>query len=160
MPTLLEASDLVSSVQRIAGLSHDRENNVTCLAAYTSHLARFMLFRFPKEVFEYMEIREHMDHAYARRLAAQVAKYLKDRYGARKVLVFGSLVTGFFNPDFSPINVGFEGARDNLDADAISDCRFHFGHRDPDGLNRLHVVSLKDVTPEMRDWILWESEEV
>ena len=111
-----------------------------------------------------MEIREHMDHAYARCLASQVARYLKDRYGARKVLVFGSLVTGFFNPDFSPISVGFEGARENLDADAnadaVSDCRFHFGHRDPDGINRLHIVSLRDVSPAMRDWILWEAEEV
>ena len=107
-----------------------------------------------------MEIREHMDHAYARCLASQVARYLKDRYGARKVLVFGSLVTGFFNPDFSPISVGFVGASENLDADAnadaVSDCRF----RDPDGINRLHIVSLKDVSPAMRDWILWEAEEV
>ena len=111
-----------------------------------------------------MEIREHMDHAYARRLAGQVGRYLRDRYGARKVLMFGSLVTGFFNPDFSPISVGFEGARENLDADAnadaVADCRFHFGHRDPDGINRLQIVSLKEVSPQMRDWILWESEEV
>jgi predicted nucleotidyltransferase len=109
---------------------------------------------------EHMEIREHMDHAYARRLAGQVARYLKDRYGARKVLMFGSLVTGFFNPDFSPISVGFEGARESLDADAVADCRFHFGHRDSDGLNRLQIVSLKEVSPQMRDWILSESEEV
>ena len=103
-----------------------------------------------------MEIREHMDHAYARRLAGQVARYLKDRYGARKVLVFGSLVTGFFNPDFSPISVGFVGASENLDADAnadaVSDCRFHFGHRDLDGINRLHIVSLKEVSPAMREY--------
>ena len=111
-----------------------------------------------------MEIREHMDHAYARRLAGKVARYLKDRYGARKVLMFGSLVTGFFNPDFCPIKVGFEGARENLDADAnadaLADCRFHFGHRDPDGLHRLQVVSLREVGPEMRNAILREAEEV
>lgn len=60
--------------------------------------------------------------------------------------------------------MGFEGAREDLDADsnadAASDCRFHFGHRDTDGINRLHVFSLKEVSPQMRDWILWEAEEV
>lgn len=111
-----------------------------------------------------MEIREHMDHAYARRLAGKVARYLKDRYGAKRVMMFGSLVTGFFNPDFCSIKVGFEGARENLDADAyadaVADCRFHFGHRDPDGLPRLQVVSLKEVSPETRTAILSESEEI
>jgi len=101
-----------------------------------------------------------MDHAYARRLAGKVARYLRNRYGARKVMVFGSLVTGFFNPDFSPIDIGFEGIEKNLDADAVADCRFHFGHRDPDGLNRLHVVSLKDISPERRSVILSEAEEI
>ena len=56
-----------------------------------------------------MEIREHMDHAYARCLAYKVGHYLKDRYGARKVLVFGSLVTGFFNPDFLRSASGLKG---------------------------------------------------
>lgn len=111
-----------------------------------------------------MEIREHMDHAYARRLAGKVARYLRDRYGARKVMMFGSLVSGFFNPDFSPINVGFEGARENLDsdalADAVADCRFHFGYRDPDGIQRLQVVSLRELTPEEKALMLWESEEI
>jgi len=107
-----------------------------------------------------MEIKEHMDHAYARRLAGKVAKYLKDRYGARKVMVFGSLVSGFFNPDFSPIKIGFEGVGKNLDADASADCRFHFGFRDPDGLHRLQVVSLKELSPEAREMALRESEEI
>lgn len=111
-----------------------------------------------------MEIKEHMHHAYARRLAGKVAKYLKDRYGARRVMLFGSMVSGFFNPDFSSIKVGFEGARENLDADAIADavadCRFHFGYRDPDGLSRLDVVSLKEVSPQIRDEILRDAEEI
>ncbi len=107
-----------------------------------------------------MEIKEHMDHAYARRLAGKVARYLKDRYGARKVMVFGSLVTGFFNPDFSSIKIGFEEIGRDLDADAAADCRLHFGYRDPDGLKRLQVVSLKELSPETRKSILLEAEEV
>ncbi len=107
-----------------------------------------------------MEIREHMDHAYARRLAGKVARYLKDRYGARKVIMFGTLVTGFFNPDFCEIKVGFDEVRKNLDADAVADCRLHFGDRDPDGLHRLQVVSLKSVSPETRAIIIQEAEEV
>lgn len=111
-----------------------------------------------------MEIKEHMHHAYARCLAGKVAKYLKDRYGARRVMMFGSMVSGFFNPDFSAIKVGFEGAREGLDADAladaVADCRFHFGYRDPDGLHRLQVVSLKEVSPQQREEILREAEEI
>jgi len=107
-----------------------------------------------------MEIREHMDHVYARRFAGTVARYLKDRYGARKVMMFGSIVTGFFNPDFCAINIGFDEVRKNLDADAVADCRLHFGYRDPDGLHRLQVVSLKSFTPERRAAILLEAEEV
>ncbi len=107
-----------------------------------------------------MEIKEHMDHAYAKRLACQVGKYLKVRYGAKKVMIFGSLVTGFFNPDFSSIKVGFEGIKRDLDADAMSDCRFHFGSRDPDGLKRLLVVNLKELSPEHRQALLRVSEEI
>jgi hypothetical protein len=75
-------------------------------------------------------------------------------------MMFGSLVSGFFNPDFSPINIGFEGIRNDLEADASADCRFHFGHRDPDGLNRLQVVSLQELSPEARAWILSDAEEI
>lgn len=107
-----------------------------------------------------MEIREHMDHAYARRLAGKVARYLKDRYGARKVMMFGTLVSGFFNPDFSPIKVGFEGVGNELDADAVADCRFHFGTRDPDGISRLQIVSLGELPPDARETILREAEEI
>ena len=107
-----------------------------------------------------MEIKEHMDHAYARRLAGKVGRYLKERYGAQKVMMFGSLVTGFFNPDFSPITIGFDGVKKNLSADAMADCRFHFGSRDPDGLSRLQVVSLQELDPEMRTRVLRESEEI
>ena len=75
-------------------------------------------------------------------------------------MIFGSLVSGLFNPDFSSINIGFEGVVDNRDADAAADSRLHFGYRDPDGLRRLHVVSLKELSPEMRDHIWMESEEI
>ena len=107
-----------------------------------------------------MEIKEHMDHAYARRLAGKVARYLKERYQVRKVMMFGSLVSGFFNPDFSPIKIGFDGIRKELGADASADCRFHFGQRDPDGLNRLQVVDLEELSPETRAGILSEAEEI
>ena len=107
-----------------------------------------------------MEIKEHMDHAYARRLAGQVAQYLKGRYGARKVLLVGSLVSGFFNPDFCPIRIVFDDIRRGLDEDAVSDCRFHFGHRDPDGLRRLQVASLSQLSQESRNAILSVAEEI
>jgi len=109
---------------------------------------------------KFMDIKEHMDHAYARRFAGVVARYLRDRYGARKVMLFGSLVSGLFNPDFSSINIGFEGVVDNMDADATADSRFHFGYRDPDGLSRLQIVSLNELSPEIRAFIRMESEEI
>ena len=107
-----------------------------------------------------MEIKEHMDHAYARRLAGKVARYLKERYRARKVMLFGSLASGLFNPDFCPIYIGFEGVVANMDADAASDSWLRFGCCDADGLRRLHVVSMNALSPEMRAFIQLDSEEI
>ena len=107
-----------------------------------------------------MEIKEHMDHAYARRLAGKVARYLKARYKARKVMLFGSLASGLFNPDFCPIKIGFEGVVGNMDADAAADSWLHFGCCDADGLKRLHVISLNKLSPEARQSIQRESEEI
>ena len=105
-----------------------------------------------------------MDPAYARSLASQVARYLKDRYGARKVFIFGPLVTGAFNPDSSVIDVGFVGAKEDLssdaNADAASDCKLHFSHRDADGLSRLRVINLSEADAETRNRILQEAEEL
>lgn len=107
-----------------------------------------------------MEIKDHMPVAYARRLATRVARYLKDRYGAKRVMLLGSLASGLFNPDFSGIRVGFEGVQEDLERSAITDCRFHFGNRDPDGLDRLDVVSLAHLSPKDRDFLTRESEEI
>lgn len=107
-----------------------------------------------------MEIRDHMPHAYARRLAGKVARYLKERYGASRVLLFGTLASGFFNPDFSDIKVGFEGVKKELVDDAMADCRFHFGWRDPQGIRRLNVVSLAELGPAERNILVGETEEI
>jgi hypothetical protein len=107
-----------------------------------------------------MEIKNHMPIAYARRLATQVAQYLKIRYGAKRVVLLGSLASGLFNPDFSGIRVGFDGVEPDLEKSAITDCRFHFGNRDPDGISRLDVVSLTRLSPKERDFLARESEEI
>lgn len=101
-----------------------------------------------------------MHIAYARRLAGRVARYLRDRYGARKVLLVGSAVTGMFNPDSSAVTVAFEGVRDGLEEDAPADCRFHFGTRDNGGIERLRIVNLGSISGSERQVLLMESEEV
>ncbi len=67
-----------------------------------------------------MQLKDHIPVAYARRLAHSIGRYLKDRYGATKVLLFGSLTLGAYNPDFSDIDVYFEGVREELVASAMA----------------------------------------
>ncbi len=107
-----------------------------------------------------MEIRDHMPHAYARRLAGKISKYLKTRYGASRVMLFGTLAGGFFNPDFSDIKVGFEGVRDYLLQDAMADCRFRFGWRDRAGIRRLDLISLSSLERAELKRLIAESEEI
>lgn len=107
-----------------------------------------------------MEVRDHMPKVYARMLAQRVARYLKRRYGASKVMLFGSLVVGCYNPDFSDIDVCFEGVRDALVADAMADCKRNFGMNDSCGRQRLHCLSASQLPGEVKGQILRESEEI
>ncbi len=72
-----------------------------------------------------MNVKDHMPQAYARRLAQKVSALLKKRYGAKRVLLIGALTLGCYNPDFSEIDVLFEGVKDSDVAEAIDDCRQH-----------------------------------
>ncbi len=107
-----------------------------------------------------MEVQDHMPRAYARLLAHKVARYLKRRYGASKVLLFGSLAVGCYNPDFSDIDVYFEGVRDALVADAMADCKRNFGLNDSSGRARLHYLTASEVRSDTKDQLLRESEEI
>ena len=42
-------------------------------------------------------------------IARAAAKYLKDEYGATRVLLFGSLAKGDYDPRYSDIDIYFEG---------------------------------------------------
>lgn len=92
---------------------------------------------------ENMGIKDHMPQAYARRLAQAVSRFLKERYGARKVLLIGSLAIGAaYNPDFSDIDVCFEGIHEEMVASAQADCRKNFGERDSLGRKRIDYLSV------------------
>ena len=107
-----------------------------------------------------MEVQDHMPHAYARRLAQRIARYLRRRYGATRVLLFGSLAAGYYNPDFSDIDVYFEGIRDVLVADAMADCKRNFGIADSSGRQRVHYVNSGQVNGLVRGEILRTAEEL
>ena len=107
-----------------------------------------------------MLIREHMPHAYARRLAQKVSKYLKSRYGAKRVLLFGSLAIGSYNPDFSDIDVYFEGVKEELVASALADCRLNFGERDAAGLKRIDYLCESQLPGFTRRLVGYDSEEL
>jgi predicted nucleotidyltransferase len=107
-----------------------------------------------------MEVKDHMPNAYARRLAHRVAAYLRRRYGATRVMLFGSLAMGCYNPDFSDIDVCFEGVREAWVADAVADCKLRFGMNDHDGRKRLHCVSGSEVRGAYREQMLREAEEI
>jgi predicted nucleotidyltransferase len=107
-----------------------------------------------------MNVPDHMPNAYARRLAQRVAGYLKRRYGATKVALFGSLAIGCYNPDFSDIDVYFEGVREPLVADAMADCKRNFGVTDSSGRTRVHYVCASEVSGSVRGEILRGAEEL
>ncbi len=107
-----------------------------------------------------MEIKDHMPHAYARRLAERVARYLKKRYGATKVLLCGSVAIGAYNPDFSDIDVYFEGVREELVASALADCRRNFGERDTAGRKRIDYLSAASLPAETQSLITRSAEEI
>jgi predicted nucleotidyltransferase len=107
-----------------------------------------------------MEIRDHMPHAYARRLAARVARYLRKRYGATKVLLCGSVAIGAYNPDFSDIDVYFEGVREELVASALADCRRNFGERDTTGRKRIDYLAATALPAEAQSRLIKTGEEI
>lgn len=49
------------------------------------------------------------DNSSPMELAKTVADYLRDRFGATRVLLFGSLARGYSSPGFSDIDIYFEG---------------------------------------------------
>jgi predicted nucleotidyltransferase len=108
-----------------------------------------------------MEIKDHMPHAYARRLAEAVSRYLKKRYGARKVLLIGSLALGSsYNPDFSDIDVYFEGVQEELAASAVADCRRNFGQRDSGGRKRIDYISERELPAGVKNELIRSAEEI
>jgi len=108
-----------------------------------------------------MGIKDHMPQAYARRLAHSVSRYLKKRYGARKVLLIGSLaIGGAYNPDFSDIDVCFEGVRDELVASALADCRRNFGERDSLGRKRIDYLSVNMLPQDVMTGLRRTAEEI
>ena len=107
-----------------------------------------------------MEIKDHMPHAYAHRLGQIIARYLKKRYGATKVMLFGSVIAGCYNPDFSDIDVYFEGVREELIADAMADCKRNFGLRDSGGRRRVDYLTAAQLPGGTSSEILGGAEEV
>ncbi len=107
-----------------------------------------------------MEVKDHMPVAYARRLAHAVAHYLKKRYGATKVLLMGSLSFGAYNPDFSDVDVYFEGVREELVASALADCRRNFGEKDSAGRKRLDCINATALPLETKRQTLSGAEEL
>ncbi|HEY5792661.1 MAG TPA: nucleotidyltransferase domain-containing protein, partial [Chthoniobacterales bacterium] len=122
-------------------------------------MARIMLTIMPGGG-EIMKVEDHIPIAYAHRLASKVARYLKKRYGATKVMLYGSLVMGCYNPDFSDIDVYFEGVREEWVADALADCRLNFGEQDISGRKRIDYTAASSLPKEMQAYIRQRAEEL
>lgn len=107
-----------------------------------------------------MQIKDHMPFAYAHRLAQKIGSYLKKRYGATKVMIAGSLAMGCYNPDFSDIDVYFEGVREELVADVMADCRRNFGERDSAGRKRIDYICASQLSSTTKQEIVKRGSEV
>ncbi len=107
-----------------------------------------------------MKIKDHMPFAYAYRLAQGIAQYLKRRYGATRVMIFGSLAVGCYNPDFSDIDVYFEGVREELVADAMADCTLNFGLRDSSGRQRIDYFTAERIPEMVKPYLMRDAAEI
>jgi predicted nucleotidyltransferase len=54
--------------------------------------------------------------------AKEIASFLKTKYGATRVVLFGSLAAGFFKADRSDIDIYFEGVPRNRIFAAVGHC--------------------------------------
>jgi predicted nucleotidyltransferase len=59
-------------------------------------------------------------------LAKEIADFLKEKYGASRILLFGSRATGKFTSE-SDIDIYFEGVPADTALRAVGDCISHFG---------------------------------
>ena len=87
-----------------------------------------------------MKVKNNMSAQYARQLAHTIALFLQKKFGATRVLVFGSLVEEggkFFDPHTSDIDIYFEGVPTNRTFQAIGACLAEFGEYDKSGRQRV-----------------------
>ena len=63
-------------------------------------------------------------------IARAAAKYLKDEYGATRVLLFGSLARGDYDPRYSDIDIYFEGVPRAKVDEAAGMAMWHFPKHD------------------------------
>lgn len=86
-----------------------------------------------------IRIKNHMPRDHALRVAHRIAENLKAQ-GAKKVLLFGSLCTPEFDPDYSDIDIYYEGIPlpDTLHAEV--EATWKTGEEDETGRRRVDLV--------------------
>lgn len=87
-----------------------------------------------------LQIRSHMSKWYAFAIAKRIASVLK-KHGATKVMLFGSLCTRKYDPDYSDIDIYYEGIPLNKTIHAEVDATWTTGEEDETGRRRVDLVS-------------------
>lgn len=85
-------------------------------------------------------IKRHMPRAYAMQVAHQIAAQLK-AHGAKRVLLFGSLITPRYDADSSDIDIYYEGVPPENIIRAEVDATWETGEEDETGKRRVDLVS-------------------
>lgn len=93
----------------------------------------------PMEAVEEIRIKDHMPREHAMRVAHRIAESLRSQ-GAEKILLFGSLCTEDFDPDYSDIDIYYEGIPlpDTLHAEV--EATWKTGEEDETGRRRVDLV--------------------
>ena len=88
---------------------------------------------------EEIRVKDHMPREHALRVARRIAERLRSQ-GATKILLFGSLRTPDFDPDYSDIDIYYEGIPlpDTLHAEV--DATWKTGEEDETGRRRVDLV--------------------
>ena len=103
-----------------------------------------------------IHVKDHMPREYAMTVARRIAEILR-AHGAKKVLLFGSLSTPGYDPDYSDIDVYYEGIPlpDTLHAEV--EATWEVGEEDETGRCRVDMVHEHTRETKLKREILFSS---
>ena len=105
------------------------------------------------DTLEKARVTDHMPREHAMGVAHQIAETLR-KHGATKVFLFGSLPTPRYDPDYSDIDIYYEGIPLANTLHAEVDATWKTGEEDETGRCRVDIVNEHTPDTKLKETIL------